>query len=317
MEVFKRKPLTILGALLALIITASVTPAIAIYGGSPATGNSIVVGLLSSQMATSSGCSGALVAPRIVMTASHCLTRPADKVWISAPGTDLRDTSTLRIQGEKYFIPTTFSAVGPIYQNDFGILVLKSPFPSVQTVQIASLDEVKQWMSEERSVTHVGYGCTNLVDSPPCGATSPIPNQLITELSNVIPPQFNSISAFPFSMTKISVEKTICGGDSGSPLITEVAGKTVYIGAQSSSNGAGCTKSCYIECRTTQGLPGANSEVVDAAFKYVLASAPTPTPTPTQSVSTAKKSTITCVKGSSVKKVTAVKPKCPSGYKKK
>ena len=32
---------------------------------------------------------------------------------------------------------------------------------------------------------------------------------------------------------------------------------------------------------------------------------------------TAKKSTITCVKGKLTKKVTALKPKCPSGYKKK
>jgi hypothetical protein len=31
----------------------------------------------------------------------------------------------------------------------------------------------------------------------------------------------------------------------------------------------------------------------------------------------AKKSTITCIKGKTSKKVTAVKPKCPSGYKKK
>jgi siroheme synthase len=30
-----------------------------------------------------------------------------------------------------------------------------------------------------------------------------------------------------------------------------------------------------------------------------------------------KKTTITCVKGKTTKKVTAVKPKCPSGYKKK
>jgi hypothetical protein len=30
-----------------------------------------------------------------------------------------------------------------------------------------------------------------------------------------------------------------------------------------------------------------------------------------------KKKTITCVKGKTVKKVTAVKPACPTGYKKK
>jgi hypothetical protein len=60
----------------------------------------------------------------------------------------------------------------------------------------------------------------------------------------------------------------------------------------------------------------------------VTASA-TPTPTPTETVTpaqtpvavatkaAAKKTTITCVKGKLIKKVTAVNPKCPSGYKKK
>jgi hypothetical protein len=46
---------------------------------------------------------------------------------------------------------------------------------------------------------------------------------------------------------------------------------------------------------------------------------PTPTPTPTPSASTkpvsAKQTTITCVKGKTSKKVTAVKPKCPKGFK--
>jgi secreted trypsin-like serine protease len=317
--VFKQKLLTILGALIASMMTASVTPAIAILGGTSAAGNPIVVGLLSSQNAIKSNCTGGLVAPRVVMTAAHCLTLPIDRLWIAEPGSDLRDTSTKRIQAERYFIPITFSAVGPIFQNDFAIVVLKSSFPNTQTLEIASAIEVKTWMSEEKSVTHIGYGCFNLVEAPPCGATSPTPIELVTQLSDVIPPQFVSISAVPFSMTKISVEKTICGGDSGSPLITEIGGRSVYIGAQSSSNGAGCTKTCYIVCRATQGLPSANVDLVDTALKYASTSLPTPTPTPTpeQSLATSKKTTITCIKGKLTKKVTAVKPKCPVGYKKK
>jgi hypothetical protein len=43
--------------------------------------------------------------------------------------------------------------------------------------------------------------------------------------------------------------------------------------------------------------------------------APTPTPTPSAKPAAAKKTTITCVKGKTTKKVTAVTPKCPSGYK--
>jgi hypothetical protein len=50
-----------------------------------------------------------------------------------------------------------------------------------------------------------------------------------------------------------------------------------------------------------------------------VAGTPTPTPAPTVAKPTAaaKKTTIICVKGKTTKKVTAVKPKCPSGYKKK
>ena len=59
------------------------------------------------------------------------------------------------------------------------------------------------------------------------------------------------------------------------------------------------------------------------------APAPTPTPTPTPTATpvvdpapsakpvVAKKVTVTCVKGKTVKKVTAVKPVCPAGFKKK
>jgi hypothetical protein len=64
----------------------------------------------------------------------------------------------------------------------------------------------------------------------------------------------------------------------------------------------------------------------------VATATPTPTPTPSETIAptptpsatvvatvkpTAKKTTITCVKGKTTKKVTGVNPKCPAGYKKK
>ena len=52
--------------------------------------------------------------------------------------------------------------------------------------------------------------------------------------------------------------------------------------------------------------------------EVVVTPTPTPTPTPTASAKPViKKVTITCIKGKTSKKVTAVKPKCPTGYKKK
>ena len=53
--------------------------------------------------------------------------------------------------------------------------------------------------------------------------------------------------------------------------------------------------------------------------KPVVVPTPSPTPTPNPSVepTVVKKTSITCFKGKTSKKVTAVNPKCPTGYKKK
>lgn len=67
-------------------------------------------------------------------------------------------------------------------------------------------------------------------------------------------------------------------------------------------------------------LQAKNFEFSAPVIKAKLTQEKEPTPTPTPSATPkpiAKKITITCVKGKSVKKVTAVKPTCPSGYKKK
>jgi hypothetical protein len=50
----------------------------------------------------------------------------------------------------------------------------------------------------------------------------------------------------------------------------------------------------------------------------IVSPTPTPTPTPVVTAKAApKRTTITCVKGKTTKKVTALKPKCPVGFKKK
>ena len=72
---------------------------------------------------------------------------------------------------------------------------------------------------------------------------------------------------------------------------------------------------------TAQGFTFSNPTIT-AKLTQEPDATPTPTarPTPTASASpnpTAKKVTITCVKGKTVKKVTAINAKCPAGYKKK
>jgi hypothetical protein len=72
-------------------------------------------------------------------------------------------------------------------------------------------------------------------------------------------------------------------------------------------------------------LSAANFEfsapIIKAKLSQEVVVEPTPTPTatatptPTKKPVVAKKTTITCVKGKTSKKVTAIKPKCPTGFK--
>jgi hypothetical protein len=60
-----------------------------------------------------------------------------------------------------------------------------------------------------------------------------------------------------------------------------------------------------------------SSPTVRVKLTQEAAPAPTPSPVATVKPAAAKKATITCVKGKTSKKITAVNPKCPTGYKKK
>ena len=65
----------------------------------------------------------------------------------------------------------------------------------------------------------------------------------------------------------------------------------------------------------TFSAPTVRVKLMQEAEKPVVA--PTPIATPMAKPAAAKKTTITCVKGKTSKKVTALKPVCPTGYKKK
>ena len=60
-----------------------------------------------------------------------------------------------------------------------------------------------------------------------------------------------------------------------------------------------------------------SAPIIKAKLTQEVVVEPTPTATATPKPVVVKKTTITCVKGKTVKKVTAVKPTCPSGFKKK
>ena len=100
-----------------------------------------------------------------------------------------------------------------------------------------------------------------------------------------------------------------CSGDSGGPLTALYKGESVYLG----TTPLGFTPGYYCgagSSRTTDKPSGYFSPVykhldlIKAAEDFIKAN----------SVTTSK-STITCSKGKSVKKISGVNPKCPKGFK--
>ena len=110
-----------------------------------------------------------------------------------------------------------------------------------------------------------------------------------------------------------------CGGDSGSPFYVKEGEDFVYLGPL--SNGIGgipnCSGNPWKGNKMYSGAVEGNDylSLIAEAEKFV-ADNPYVEPKATNSSSN-KKTTITCIKGKTSKKVTAVNPKCPGGYKKK
>jgi len=77
----------------------------------------------------------------------------------------------------------------------------------------------------------------------------------------------------------------------------------------------------YVATVTMTIYPVAATTTTTVAPTTTTTVAPTTTttvaPTTTTTVAVAKKTTIVCTKGSTIKRVTAISPKCPSGFKKK
>ena len=344
-------------SLLFSLIPATAT---AVYNGSPAIGDERVV-LVVGGSQWRIGCSGSLIAPRLVYTAAHCVDGGANYVW--PPNATVGENNTFTpVKVIKQIIPKEFNnncvncGRGPI--QDFMILVLEKDLADVKPMRIATIGEISQLIQNQTDVIQIGYGVKKWAPNNSVGATN-YPERLVSKLRTTSLLQNNQeekdlLASKPniFINVMNSPDKTMCGGDSGSPLYFKDGNDYVYIGPLSSVTGISCQYSkddamrsnsywiertlsvYYVAAYYQESINEAESFLKAKIQEEAEAKAAAELKAKQEAeakaaaelkakqdaeakASVIKKTTIICVKGKITKKITALKPKCPSGFKKK
>lgn len=256
-------------------------------------------------------CSGAMLNPTLVVTAAHCYISPIGETGTSyiftSPGTALDaaiDPRIVQPKVVKVYVDPQFSALDTNNFNDIAFLQLDKPVLSKTYLKFATRAELEQ-LTTSSPVSGYGYG--RVFETGAEYSLYPRRYQL----------QWTPIDAQTVrasTITLSSAAATPCKGDSGGPIVATLPnGRQILVGALSGANNVqgGCGNKSpdgLYFIRMTVGYPFLPliSPIYDPAAAIVT---PTPTPAP------AKMTTIKCKKGSLIKKVTALKPTCPKGYK--
>jgi hypothetical protein len=253
---------------LTLPINGAVSSSIAAESDRIAIGDERVVGILGP--AGSVGCAGALLAPRIVYTAAHCISRRPkgemnantkgvpivsgiipenlEDLYITLPGIKVENNTSLKIRAIAQFaspkyVDSSYDCVKDKSKSchpslyDFAVLVLEKPYP-VNNYRIATKDEVKNLVDAQANVFGIGYGKKKF------GGDQSEPGLFYANLRSVEnslneTAKLNDLNNVVMHIQiKCSNQAAPCSGlISGSPLWLDRGGESIYIGAASATMG--------------------------------------------------------------------------------
>jgi len=281
-------------------------------------------------------CTGFMYTERIVLTAGHCLFNGKTKEKHSNSKIGLPHDVFSR-DSKKISVTKSISSPKWAWSDDqnfnpsgeFGIYILSEPIPVKGKVSIASREKVSSYLSQGILISNVAYGqqtpeqdWSGYPTRAPKYAQFPlVPIETVNQFLEGVWKFEGKRKNYHMTIHVLQLPNgpSTCGKDSGSPFYVKEGDEYFYLGPL--SNGVGGIPNCsgkpWQDKLMYMGAVAAYDylDLIAEAEKYV---ADNPYVKPkTNNAGFNNKTTITCVKGKTIKKVTGLTPKCPKGFKKK